>query len=202
MLLYGASGHAKVIRDCLLSEGAVVKGIFDDNPDIVQLDDTKVLGFYKADLESSEELIIAISDNLIRKKLVDKVKHAFGKTIHKSAIVSSYASIGKGSVVFPQVVVNSGCEIGNHTILNTGSIIEYDSILGDYIHISPNVTICAGVIIGEGTHIGAGATIIPGKQIGKWCVIGAGSVITQDIPDYSMVVGVPGKIIRAMVKKN
>jgi acetyltransferase-like isoleucine patch superfamily enzyme len=62
------------------------------------------------------------------------------------------------------------------------------------------VTLCDNTIIGEGVHIGAGATIIPGINIGKWCVIGAGAVITQNLPDYSLVVGVPGKIIRKLDK--
>ena len=53
----------------------------------------------------------------------------------------------------------------------------------------------------EGTHIGAGATVIPEVTIGKWCIIGAGAVITQNLPDYSMVVGVPGKVIRKVEMK-
>jgi acetyltransferase EpsM len=52
------------------------------------------------------------------------------------------------------------------------------------------------VIVGEGTHIGAGATVIPNIKIGKWCIIGAGAVITKDVPDYSLVFGVPGRIIK------
>ena len=54
------------------------------------------------------------------------------------------------------------------------------------------------VKVHEGTHIGAGATILPNISIGKWCVIGAGAVITQNLPDYSLVVGVPGKVIRKL----
>jgi acetyltransferase EpsM len=64
------------------------------------------------------------------------------------------------------------------------------------VHISPNSTLCGNVKVGEGTHIGAGATILPNIEIGKWCKIGAGSVVTKKIPDYSVVVGIPGKIIK------
>lgn len=52
------------------------------------------------------------------------------------------------------------------------------------------------VIIDEGSFIGMGARIMPGVKIGKNCVIGANSVITKSIPDYSVVVGIPGKIIK------
>ena len=52
------------------------------------------------------------------------------------------------------------------------------------------------VEIGEGTHIGSGAIVIPNVVIGKWAVIGAGAVIIKDVPDYAVVVGNPGKIIK------
>lgn len=201
MLLYGASGHAKVVRDCVLANGKEVVALFDDNTDIIKLDDIPVVGVYRSDYKPDLPMIVTVGDNLIRKKLVSKVKHAFGKAIHPSAVVSTYAKVGEGSVIMPSAILNSASEIGMHCILNSSAIIEYDCILEDYVHVSPNVTLCAGTFVGEGTHIGAGATIIPGKRIGKWCVIGAGSVITQDIPDFSMVVGVPGKIIKALVKK-
>lgn len=200
MLLYGASGHAQVVKDAIQTSGEFVNAIFDDNPDLIKLDDTPVIGLYKSDYESNQKIIISIGDNLIRKKVVSKVKHGFGIAIHASAIVSKYATIDEGTVVLPGAVVNAGASIGKHCIVNTNAVIEHDCELQDYIHISPNVTLCANIFIGEGTHIGAGATIIPGRSIGKWCVIGAGSVITQDIPDFSMVVGVPGKIIRTLIK--
>ncbi len=203
MLFYGASGHAKVVRDCVLANGKAVEALFDDNTDIIKLDDIPVIGSYRAEHKPEMELIVTVGDNLIRKKLVTKVKHTFSKAIvHPSAVVSSYATIGDGSVIMPAAIVNSGAEIGKHCILNSSALVEYDCTLGDFVHISPNVTVCSGSIVGEGTHIGAGATIIPNKKIGKWCVIGAGSVITQDIPDYSMVVGIPGKIIKALVEKS
>ena len=52
-----------------------------------------------------------------------------------------------------------------------------------------------GVSIGENSFIGAGAVILPGTKIGKFCIIGAGSVVKGNIPDYSIVVGNPCKII-------
>ncbi len=52
------------------------------------------------------------------------------------------------------------------------------------------------ISIGEGTWIGASATILDGVSIGRGCVIGAGSLVTANIPDYSIAVGVPAKVIR------
>lgn len=51
------------------------------------------------------------------------------------------------------------------------------------------------VSIGENSFIGAGAIVLPGTSIGSHCIIGAGSVVKGSIPDYSIVIGNPSKII-------
>jgi acetyltransferase EpsM len=56
--------------------------------------------------------------------------------------------------------------------------------------------LAGNVFVGEGTHVGIGASIIPGVKIGKWVIIGAGTIILNDVPDYAVIVGNPGKIIR------
>ncbi len=55
------------------------------------------------------------------------------------------------------------------------------------------------IIIGDDVWIGANAVITSGVTIGKHCVIGAGSIVTKDIPDYSVAVGIPAKIIRTII---
>lgn len=54
----------------------------------------------------------------------------------------------------------------------------------------------APVYIGDNSFIGAGAIILPGTTIGKYCIIGAGAVVKGKIPDYSVVIGNPCKIIK------
>ena len=55
---------------------------------------------------------------------------------------------------------------------------------------------------GEGTLIGAGATVTPGINIGSWALVGAGAVIIEDVPDYAVVVGNPGRIIKYAAATN
>ena len=50
-------------------------------------------------------------------------------------------------------------------------------------------------LVKEGASIGANATIVCGHTLGTHCMIGAGSVVTKDVPDFALVVGVPGKIV-------
>ena len=100
----------------------------------------------------------------------------------------------------PQVVVNADVTIGKHCILNSGSIIEHDCVLSDYVHISPNASLAGNVSVGEGTQIGIGASVIQGITIGKWVTIGAGAVIIEDVPDFAVVVGNPGRVIKMNLK--
>lgn len=71
--------------------------------------------------------------------------------------------------------------------------------VGEYVTIGHNA-IVHGCTVGDDTMIGMGATVLNGAVIGKHCIIGAGALVKEKeiIPDYSLVVGVPGKVIRTM----
>lgn len=196
MILYGASGHAKVICSILESKEIAIQGIFDDNASITKLDEYLSLGKYDSNLYSNENLIISIGDNKIRMEVAKKIKHNFASVSHGLAIIDRLTSIGAGTVVFHNAVIQRGTHVGNHVIINTNASVDHDCIIEDFVHISPNSTLCGNIRIGVGTQVGAGATIIPNIRIGKWCIIGAGAVVTRDIPDYSVVVGVPGIVIK------
>jgi sugar O-acyltransferase (sialic acid O-acetyltransferase NeuD family) len=196
MVFYGASGHAKVVIEAWVASGGTVDAIFDDNKNITELLQYKVWGPYSLLQSADLPHVVSIGANATRKKIVGSLNCRFGKVIHPGSCVSPSSVVNEGSVLMGGSVVNAEVLIGKHVILNTGATIDHDCIIGDYVHISPNATICGGVHIGEGTHVGAGATVIQNIAIGKWATIGAGSVIIGPVPDYAVVVGVPGRIVR------
>ncbi|MES2733846.1 MAG: acetyltransferase [Bacteroidota bacterium] len=196
MWLYGGGGHAKVVLDCLWSENIHVSGIFDDNPAITEVSSVPVTGKYNRDFLATSPLLIAIGDNLTRRQVARKVHHPFGKAAHTSAIISSCSHIGEGTVIFHRAIIQAGTVIGKHVILNTAAIIDHDCTLGDFVHVAPGAILCGQVNVGEGSLIGAGATILPGMVIGRWCIVGAGAVVTKALPDFTVAVGVPAKIIK------
>jgi sugar O-acyltransferase (sialic acid O-acetyltransferase NeuD family) len=198
VVLYGGSGHAKVILDCIEARGGAVHGIFDDNPDLKELLGVPVLGPYYPGTLPEEPLIVAIGNNRIRHRIAATVRHGFGTAIHPSALLSRHAMLGEGSVVFHQAVVQAGTVAGRHCILNTAATVDHDCRLGDFVHVSPNATLSGNVTVGEGTHIGTGASVIQGVRIGRWCVVGAGAVVVRDIPDYAVAVGVPARVIKTI----
>lgn len=196
MYLIGASGHAKVVMDCLLDAGVAIEGLFDQDPAVNNLKGYSVKGDYTSS-HTEEPLIISIGVNSIRQRIAEHLKgRVFGKVIHPSAMISSDVILGEGTVVFHGAIIQSSTKIGKHVIVNTSASIDHDCIIGDYVHIAPQVTLCGNVSIGKGTLVGAGAVVIPGIKIGKDCIIGAGSAVFRNVPDYGMVVGNPARLIK------
>lgn len=194
--LYGASGHGKVIIDILQACNIIIKTVIDDNPNadnILGLPVTKTSDFDQA---SFGKTIISIGNNSVRKKLSKSITAEFSIGIHPSAVISKHTHIGEGTVVMAGVAINPDSTIGKHCIINTNATVEHDANIADFVHICPGASLAGNVTVGEGTQVGIGATVIQGVSIGKWVTIGAGSVIITNIPDYAVVVGNPGKIIK------
>jgi sugar O-acyltransferase (sialic acid O-acetyltransferase NeuD family) len=201
MVFYGASGHGKVIIEAHTASGEKVTGILDDNTAIKALLSYPVSGKYEQGKFPGALYCVSIGNNCIRKKIANSISEKFGRVTHPDAVTAPSCVIGQGTVVMAGVIINAESRIGDHVILNTGSVVDHDCVIEDFVHVSPNATICGGVHIGEGTHIGAGATVIQNIRVGKWATIGAGAVIIEDVPDYSVVVGVPG-VIKKFNKEN
>jgi sugar O-acyltransferase (sialic acid O-acetyltransferase NeuD family) len=196
MLLYGAGGHARVISSIIRACGEEVSFVFDDDTSKKLFSGIPVLNEYDPQLLFPELIIIAIGNNLIRRKISLYISHDFGILIHPSACVDTSVSVRSGTVVMHSSVIQAGTSVGKHAIINTGAIIDHDCRITDFVHIAPGVTVCGNVSIGENTIIGAGSTIVPNLTIGKNCTVAAGSVVTLNIPDGALVRGNPARIIK------
>lgn len=110
--------------------------------------------------------------------------------------------IGEGSCVNAHSWIDAGrskVEIGSHVEIGPGVLIS----CGAHNFDDPNLLISEqgikegeDIIIENNCWLGMGVVVCPGVKIGNGSVVGAGSVVTQDIPPYSVVVGVPAKIIK------
>lgn len=197
MYLFGGSGHCKVIVDIIKkSELYAIEAIFDDNPKFNVIFDIPVFKTKGLEFFIDKELIISVGNNKIRKEISKKFSAIYVKAIHPNAVVSYDVKISEGTVIMAGTVLNASVTIGKHCIVNTGAIIDHDCIINDFVHISPNASIAGNVVVGEGTHVGIGSTVIQGIKIGKWATIGAGAVIIDDVPDFAVIVGNPGKVIK------
>jgi sugar O-acyltransferase (sialic acid O-acetyltransferase NeuD family) len=195
--LYGAGGHAKVVIEILEHQKKIISGLVVDNPSIESLLEYPVLQAIPNNLLRNEsKMIVCIGNNKSRKELAEKNSIGYETAIHPSANISFRSTIGEGTVVMANVSVNCDSTIGRHVILNTNCSIDHDCVLEDYVHISPHAALAGNVQVGTGTHVGIGACVINGMKIGKWATIGAGAVIIADVPDFAVVVGNPGKIVK------
>lgn len=195
-VLIGAGGHGAVVAEAIeLAEGEVLNFIDHYSEKDNQCGYTIIKN--ENDISNSElQFIITIGDNTTRKFRALEQKRLYGIVKHPSSTISKRAVLGIGSVVMAGVCINTNVLIGKHCIINTNSTIDHDCSIGDYVHVAPSAGLAGNVEIGEGSYIGLGAFIIQGIKIGKWCIIGAGSVVIRDVPDYSVVAGVPAKFIR------
>lgn len=186
MILYGASGHSKVVVDILEALGLPIDFLVDDNPEIQEL-----LGYeVRRNTGNYDNAIISIGQNWIRKKICEQIiVKQFMKAVHPTAIVSPRATIEEGTVVMQGAIIQSCASIGKHCIVNTGASVGHDVTIGDFVHVASHATITGGVAIDEGAWIGAGSVIRQGVHIGAWSMIGAGSVVVDDIPDGVVAFG-------------
>jgi len=109
------------------------------------------------------------------------------------------------------------CKVGSHVWIGPQAYFDArDLVLEDYVGWGPGAKvlgsvhtgipsnepiITTGLVIkpvrvGFGADIGMNASILPGVHVGAHCIVGAGAVVTHDIPDYAIVVGVPARVIR------
>ena len=186
MILYGASGHCRVVIDIVEALGLPIDYIVDDNPELHELLGYKV----RRNLGKYGDAIVTIGQNWTRKRVVNQIDvNRYLTAVHPTSILSPRAEIGCGSVVMQGAIIQSCAHVGNHCIVNTGASVGHDVQIGDFVHIASHATVTGGVTIGEGTWIGAGSVIRQGVHIGAWTMIGAGSVVIDDIPDGVVAFG-------------
>lgn len=128
-------------------------------------------------------------------RIYDQV-NLYGCKIGRNTKIDAFVYIEEG------VSIGDDCKIRPFVFIPTGVVIE------DNVFIAPNVTFTNDkhprangewsrqeTRVKSYASIGAGSTITPGVQIGKNALIGAGSVVTKDIPDNAIAMGVPAKVV-------
>ena len=195
MVIVGASGHGKVIAEIIEACFGALPYHFMDKKPMASFFNRKVV--LPSPLAQGAELVIAVGNNRTRRQLAESFREqAFPTLVHPRANVSTSVRIGFGTVVMAGASINADAVIGQHVILNTNCSVDHDCRVDDFVHLSPNAALAGNVHVGEGAHIGIGASVIQGIVIGKWVTVGAGAVIIENVPDFAVVVGVPGKVIK------
>lgn len=203
--ILGAGGMARETLDLYidLGRGNDILGFLEENCKNAGLvlngkpvHDISLLGKFK---DQVKPLLIGAIGSTKRKNLLGRLEkegYRFDSVIHPSVIRSKWVSVGDGSIVASGVIMMCQVNIGCHVIVNFGARIAHDVKIGNYCTISPGAKIMGRASLSDEVFLGANATLIEGITVGRGAIIAAGAVVTKDVPEMSLVAGVP-----AVVKK-
>lgn len=140
-----------------------------------------------------------------------------GTSVWELAQIREDARLGERCVVGRGAYVGPGVVMGRHTKLQNYALVYEPAELGDGVFIGPAAVLtndeyprsvepdgslkragdweAVGVKIAEGASIGARAVCVAPVRVGRWAMVAAGAVVTRDVPDFALVVGVPGRQI-------
>lgn len=204
VIIYGASGHGKVVADILRACGMEIEGFVDDEPSM----STKVLGNGKWLAEQAAMRPIAIAlgvgDNFARRAITERCAASGMRllaTVHPSATIADSVKISPGVVIMPHAVVNADAKIGRGAIINTAAIVEHDCNVGNFAHLSPKAAIGGHVQVGDLSWLGIGATVIPNIKVGTCSIVGAGATVVHDVDDWVVAAGTPARILRELARR-
>ena len=119
--------------------------------------------------------------------------------------ISPCIEIGRKSNIGPQCALSSSNEIvlGEHLLMGAHCYIGggfYRSERTDIPMIEQGAYSRGPVIIEDDVWLGAGTIVLDGVHIGKGCIVGAGAVVTKNLPEYSVAVGTPARVVRSRVQ--
>ena len=166
LLVLGAGGHGKVVREVALSlmntdgkpEYEVVDFLDDNSEDAIG----KI-----ADLEKYQDkysdVFCGIGNNTVRKQLLDQAEQLGFNVpvlIHASAYISPSAVIEAGTVVEPKAIVNANTVIHRGSIISVGAIVDHDVIVNEFVHVNAGAIVKAGAKVESIRKLEAGEIVL------------------------------------------
>ncbi len=140
----------------------------------------------------------------------DNVKIGEGTKIWHFCHIQSGTEIGENSSLGQNVNISNNVKIGSNVKIQNNVSVYEGVIIKDGVFLGPSCVFTNDLtpracypkgrsnyiktLVEEGASIGANATIVCGNRIGKYAMVAAGAVVTKDVPDYSLVIGVPARV--------
>lgn len=210
IIFWGATGQAKVLRECLEKSGEGLVALFDNNNSLKSPFEDIPLYYGKKGFEAWMKqkkkkdnigCLVAIGGDKGKERIEIQEYLESWSLIpmiarHSTAFVAKSARIGAGAQILAQAAICVDAIVGRGCIINTGATVDHESCLGDGVHVCPGAHLAGCVDVGSYTMIGTGAVVLPRVKIGQGVIVGAGSVVLEDVPSDTVVVGNPARALR------
>ena len=149
-------------------------------------------------------------------ELIFKLNHTLPRSDEYMEVMNELFDIGEDSFVMAPVAgaAIDMLKIGNNVYINSNSLlmarggitIEDDVLIAANVQLLSNnhdeyerqILTCKPIHIKKGAWIGAGASILPGVTIRKYAIVGAGAIVTKDVGDFEVAVGIPAKVVKKL----
>lgn len=206
LIVFGASGHARVILDIAERTGRFqILGLLDSyKPAGEQLLDHPILGNESllpalAASHPGLQMHIAIGDNSIRERITRQLQTdcphiSLAIIIDPSAIVSRAAITGPGTCIMPGAVVNAGASTGMACIINSRAVLEHDARMEDFSSLGPGAVAAGAAAIGPSAAVLAGGVVKHGVSLGDHSIARTGAVITSNTGPCCVLEGNPAVV--------
>jgi acetyltransferase EpsM len=215
VVIIGGEGNGGVIASCIEDNRYrfkdiewQVKGFINDFEDEINgypvlggTDDLNTL------LKSTNYYFIyaihMIGRNYKSKEVFDKVaipEDRLATIIHKSSFVANNAKIHAGVCIMSNCYIGPMAEIGMCSLVMSNSMIGHNTTVGKLCHFSVGSITSSYVTIGDVSDVTLGARVLEKRKIGDYAVAGASSLVTKDIPDGEIHIGMPAKFLKNVKK--
>lgn len=213
VLFWGATGQARMLRECLSYDGFQLTALVDANQSITSPFSDVPIYHGKSGFEAwlrvtpdagEHAFMVAIGSDRGKDRIaIHEYLVAAGlKPIsarHPTAYIAESASIGEGAQILPGAIVCVDAQFGKSCIVNTGASVDHECRLGNGVHLCPGVRLAGCVEIGDFATLYTGAIVIPRIKIGEGAIVGAGAVVIRDVAPNAIVVGNPARQIKERI---
>lgn len=219
------SEYARIYQGAIIEEGAIVHDFAVIYPNVIvkrgaEIFENCVVGRPpKSPGCTSRKINTKLPPTIIGEKTILSP----GCIVYEGVTIGQHTLLGDHCSIREECIVGDFCLISRNVTINYNTVIGSNTKIMDSTHITGNVVIEDHVFIStlvattndntmgreeyhedhvKGPHIkryatiGASANILPNTVIGENCIVGAGAVVTKDIPDYKVAMGIPARVVR------